>query len=125
MEYFVFQDDQLWSGSDAQVLDLARQEIVKLGLVQAVEVEDGTVIRMPKAYPMYDAGWTEHITRVRGYLESNLSNLQLIGRNGLHKYNNQDHSMVTGLCAARNILGARHDLWAINTEPDYQEESEQ
>jgi protoporphyrinogen oxidase len=95
---------------------------VKLGLAQPDEIQDGTVVRMPKAYPMYDPGWDGQLRRIRDYLGSNFSNLQLVGRNGLHKYNNQDHSMVTALCAARNILGAHHDIWAINTEPDYQEE---
>jgi protoporphyrinogen oxidase len=123
MEYFVFEDNELWSSPDTELLRLAQGEIVKLGLARAEEIQDGTVVRMPKAYPMYDAGWTEHVKRIRDYLESNLSNLQLVGRNGLHKYNNQDHSMVTALCVAGNILGAHHDLWAINTEPDYQEGS--
>ncbi len=122
MEYFVFADDDLWSRPDEELVSLARQEIGRLGLVRPEEVEEGTVVRMPKAYPMYDPGWVERVRCVREYVESSLSNLQLVGRNGLHKYNNQDHSMMTALCAARNILGAHHDLWAINTEPDYQEE---
>jgi protoporphyrinogen oxidase len=122
MEYFVFENDELWSSPDADLLALARREIVQLGLARADEIEDGTVVRMPKAYPMYDPGWNEQLKLVRDYLETNLRNVLLVGRNGLHKYNNQDHSMVTALCAARNILGAHHDIWAINTEPDYQEE---
>ena len=76
---------------------------------------------MPKAYPMYDAGWVRRVDIIRRYLETALPNLQLVGRNGMHKYNNQDHSMMTALCAARNIMGASHDLWAINTEPEYHE----
>ncbi|HEX9760614.1 MAG TPA: hypothetical protein VGA40_06825, partial [Candidatus Acidoferrales bacterium] len=83
---------------------------------------DGTVVRMPKAYPMYDAGWTEQVETIRQWIEQTLPNLQMVGRNGMHKYNNQDHSMMTALCAARNILGEKHDLWAINTEADYHEE---
>jgi len=79
-------------------------------------------VRMPKAYPIYQERYTEQVDVIRRYLEQNLTNLQLVGRNGMHKYNNQDHSMMTAIGAARNILGAHHDLWAINTEPDYQEE---
>ncbi|SPE31691.1 Amine oxidase [Acidobacteriia bacterium SbA2] len=122
MEYFVFENDELWSRPDRELLTLARREIAQLGLAEEGEIEDGTVLRMPKAYPMYDPGWDENLKRIRAYLESELANLQLVGRNGLHKYNNQDHSMVTALCAARNVLGAHHDIWAINTEPDYHEE---
>lgn len=122
MEYFVFQGDDLWSSPDAELIARARREIVQLGLVRAEEIIDGTVVRMPKAYPMYDSGWTEQITLIRSYLEKTIPNLQLVGRNGMHKYNNQDHSMMTALCAARNIMGAHYDLWAINSEPEYHEE---
>ena len=116
-------NDELWSSPDENLLELARREIEQLGLVRPEEILDGTVVRMPKAYPMYDTGWSEHVRTIRQYLESNLPNLQLVGRNGMHKYNNQDHSMMTALCAARNVAGAGYDLWAINTEPDYQEET--
>jgi len=122
MEYFVFQDDELWSSSDDKLIDLARKEIVQLGLVRPEEIEDGTVVRMPKAYPIYQEDYAKQVNVIRDYVEQNLTNLQLVGRNGMHKYNNQDHSMMTALGAARNILGAHNDLWAINTEPDYQEE---
>jgi hypothetical protein len=74
---------------------------------------------------MYDAGWVRRVDIIRRYLQTALSNLQLVGRNGMHKYNNQDHSMMTALCAARNIMGADHDLWAINTEPEYHEEKQE
>jgi protoporphyrinogen oxidase len=122
LEYFVFEDDQLWKASDAELIELATREVVQLGLVRREEIEDGTVVRMPKAYPMYDNGWTRNVDCIRRYLESNLQNLQLVGRNGMHKYNNQDHSMMTALLAARNIMGAKYDLWAVNTEPEYHEE---
>jgi len=122
MEYFVFENDELWSSPDDQLIELAKREIVQLGLARAEEIEDGTVVRMPKAYPMYDNGWADQVQTIRRYLETTLPNLQLVGRNGMHKYNNQDHSMMTALCAARNILGENHDLWAINTEADYHEE---
>jgi protoporphyrinogen oxidase len=125
MEYFVFENDDLWSSSDEDLISLAKREIEQLGLVRAEEIEDGAVVRMPKAYPMYDGGWVRRVDTIRQYLESALPNLQLVGRNGMHKYNNQDHSMMTALCAARNIMGAKHDLWAINTEPEYHEEKKE
>ena len=122
MEYFVFENDELWSSSDEKLLELARREIVELGLVRPEEIEDGTVVRMQKAYPMYDEDWAAQVDTIRGYLGENMPNLQLVGRNGMHKYNNQDHSMITALYAARNICGANYDLWAVNTEADYHEE---
>jgi protoporphyrinogen oxidase len=121
MEYFVFENDDLWSSPDERLLQLARREIAELGLAQAEEIQDGVVVRALKAYPIYDVDWAEQVGQIREYIDSNLRNLQLVGRNGMHKYNNQDHSMMTALCAARNLCGASHDLWAINTEPDYQE----
>jgi len=123
MEYFVFENDELWSSPDDRLVELACKEIAQLGLVRPEEIEDGAVVRMPKAYPLYQESYTQQVKVIRHYLEQNLTNLQLVGRNGMHKYNNQDHSMMTALGAARNILGAHHDLWAINTEPDYQEEN--
>ena len=124
MEYFVFENDELWSSSDEALIALAIREIVQLGLVRSEEIEDGAVVRMLKAYPMYDGGWAQRVETIRSYLATAMPNLQLVGRNGMHKYNNQDHSMMTALCAARNILGAKHDLWAINTEPEYHEEKQ-
>jgi hypothetical protein len=112
----------MWNCADAKLIKLATQEIVKLGLVREDEIVDGTVVRMPKAYPMYDNGWLEKVDLIHRYLDANLRNLQLVGRNGMHKYNNQDHSMMTALYAARNIMGANYDLWAVNTEPEYHEE---
>ena len=122
MEYFVFEHDSLWSSRDDELISLAKHEIAALGLATQEEIQDGVVVRMPKAYPMYDQGWLKQIAVIRNYIEAVLPNLQLVGRNGMHKYNNQDHSMITAQCAARNILGANYDLWAINSEPDYHEE---
>jgi protoporphyrinogen oxidase len=122
MEYFVFENDELWSAADNKLVAMAKKEIAKLGLVREDEVIDGTVVRMPKAYPMYDAGWHEQVQLIRNWIETHLPNLQLVGRNGMHKYNNQDHSMMTALYAARNILGESHDLWAVNTDEEYHEE---
>ena len=125
MEYFVFENDELWSSPDDKLLQMARREIVELGLVKPEEIEDGTVVRMRKAYPMYDEDWAAQVDTIRAYLSENMRNLQLVGRNGMHKYNNQDHSMITALYAARNICGADYDLWAVNTEPDYHEEKKE
>jgi protoporphyrinogen oxidase len=121
MEYFVSEGDTLWNLSDEQLIALAKQELELIGLARAAQVIDGTVKRMRKAYPVYDASYREHLGIVRGYLDA-FENLQTIGRNGMHKYNNQDHSMMTGLLAARNILGAQHDVWTVNTDMEYQEE---
>ena len=123
MEYFVFENDDLWSSPDDKLIELAKRELEQLGLVHSHEVEDGCVVRMANAYPMYHSGWAKHVQVIRDYLEGALPNLQVVGRNGMHKYNNQDHSMMTALCAARNILGANFDLWSINTEPEYHEDA--
>ncbi len=121
LEYFVSQGDELWTMSDMELIDLAKQELEYLKLAQPSEVVDGTVKRMRKAYPVYDSTYRHNLDIVRGYLDS-LENFQTVGRNGLHKYNNQDHSMMTALLAARNICGEHHDVWAVNTDVEYQEE---
>lgn len=121
MEYFVSEGDELWTMPDDQLLDLARKELKYLNLAEPEEVVDGAVTRMRKAYPVYDSTYREHLAVVRGYLDS-LENFQTVGRNGLHKYNNQDHSMLTAVLAARNIGGAHHDIWEVNTDMEYQEE---
>ncbi len=106
---------------DDQLIELAKRELSALGLVNQNDVEEGTVVRMPKAYPIYDSTFQNSLDVIRQFL-NRFNNLQLIGRNGMHKYNNQDHSMLTGLLSAENILGANHDLWAINVEQEYHEE---
>ncbi len=121
LEYFVNVGDELWTASDADLVKLGIREMATLGLVEPGEVEDGTVVRMPKAYPVYDGHYRESVDAIRDYLFG-FSNLQVIGRNGQHRYNNQDHSMLSGICAAQNILGAQHDVWAVNVESEYLEE---
>ena len=121
LEYFVSEGDALWSLPDADLLALARRELHAMKLAEPHEVLDGKVKRMRKAYPVYDSTYRENLGIVRGYLDS-LENFQTVGRNGLHKYNNQDHSMMTALLAARNVCGERHDVWAVNTDLEYQEE---
>ena len=110
--------------SDADLITLGTKEIDTIGLVKADQVIDGCVVRMPKAYPVYDDVYQTHLKTIRDWLES-LGNLSLAGRNGMHKYNNQDHSMMTALLVARNILGQGHfDPWKVNTDAEYHEEGE-
>ena len=120
MEYFCSRGDGLWETRDADLIDRASHELAQLGLASREDVSDGVVVRMPKAYPVYDATYRDHLDAVREELDR-IQNLQLIGRNGMHKYNNQDHSMLAAIRAVENLRGARHDLWAINTELEYHE----
>lgn len=121
LEYFCFEGDGMWTMSDQNLLELGKRELEVLGLVRARDVEDGIVVRVPKAYPVYDSTYQHCLEVVRRFL-SQIENLQLVGRNGMHKYNNQDHSMLTAMLAVRNILGENFDLWAVNTDPEYHEE---
>jgi protoporphyrinogen oxidase len=121
MEYFCFEGDGLWESSDDGLLALAGAELEQLGLASASQVADGTVIRMPKAYPIYDAEYREHVDVVRSFIDP-IPNLHTVGRNGMHKYNNQDHSMLTAMMAVWNMQGAQHDIWAVNTDFEYHEE---
>ncbi len=126
LEYFCFEGDGLWSLTDAELVDLGRREVAQLGLVKAEDVLDGCVVRMPKAYPVYDAVYKRGIAAVQRFL-AEVPNLQLVGRNGMHRYNNQDHSMLTAMLAARNIVsdltgqGPRYDLWRVNVDEEYHE----
>ncbi len=121
LEYFLWDKDEEWSWSQDRLIELGIRECAQIGLIDPREVKDGTVVRMEKAYPVYDQTYQESVDIIRRYLET-FSNLQTIGRNGLHRYNNQDHSMLTGVYAAGNIVGERHDVWAVNTEKEYHEE---
>src|SRR6202008_878267 len=94
-----------------------------IGLIDPDKVVDGTVVRVPKAYPVYDEGYLAAVNVVRQYREG-FSNLQVAGRNGMHKYNNQDHSMVTAMLAVQNLLGGRYDVWDVNADDEYHEESD-
>ncbi|HJQ85128.1 MAG TPA: NAD(P)/FAD-dependent oxidoreductase [Candidatus Binatia bacterium] len=122
LEYFCSEGDDLWNASDAELIDLGSREVERLGLARRDEVQDGCVVRVPKAYPVYDASYREHLARVRSFVDG-LANLATVGRNGLHRYNNQDHAMLTGMLAVRNLVhGERNDLWSVNTEQEYHEE---
>jgi protoporphyrinogen oxidase len=122
LEYFCFQGDDLWEMDDDKLVELATKEIDQLGLASRDKVEKGYVTRVPLAYPMYDADYAPRVAAIREWLEG-FENLQQVGRNGLHRYNNSDHSMLTSIRAVENILdGADHDLWAVNVESVYHEE---
>jgi protoporphyrinogen oxidase len=122
MEYFCFEGDGLWSMRDEDLVALATREIQQLGLGRAEKVKIGFVVRVHKAYPMYDAEYAERVKTIRHWLDG-IVNLQQVGRNGLHRYNNSDHSMLTAMRAVDNILlGTRHDIWAVNAESAYHEE---
>ncbi len=121
LEYFCSENDSLWSSTDEQLIALAKNEIATLGLADQSKVVDGAVVRQPKAYPLYDHDYRTNVAKVREFLEVEAPNLQVAGRNGMHKYNNQDHAMMTGLMAARNIMGGSYDLWRVNSDAEYLE----
>jgi protoporphyrinogen oxidase len=123
MEYFCQEGDELWRSSDEELIRLASQELEHLGLAKVSDVVDGTVIRQDKAYPVYDSDYREALDMIRGWL-AGLENLQVVGRNGMHRYNNQDHSMLTAMLAVQNLLGGAHDLWEVNVEREYHEDIE-
>jgi protoporphyrinogen oxidase len=122
LEYFCFAGDGLWNASDAELVKLGKAELGQLGLVEPADVQEGNVVRMEKAYPVYYSGYQDDIELIRRGL-SRFANFQVIGRNGMHKYNNQDHSMMTALLAARNLSGSHFDLWRVNTDAEYHEEA--
>ncbi len=121
MEYFCFEGDGLWTSSDEELIRRASGELDQLGLGRASEVVDGSVVRMPKAYPIYDSTYRQHLDVLRTYIDP-ISNLHTVGRNGMHKYNNQDHSMLTAMMTVWNLQGASHDVWDVNTDYEYHEE---
>jgi protoporphyrinogen oxidase len=122
MEYFCFEGDDVWSMPDDDLVRMATAEIQKLGLAQAGDVKFGFAVRVHKAYPIYDAEYAERLETIREWLDG-IPNLIQVGRNGLHRYNNSDHSMLTAMRAVDNILrGTNHDIWAVNAESVYHEE---
>lgn len=121
LEYFCFEGDGLWTSDDRELIALGTRELESLGLASAADVRDGTVVRMPKAYPVYDSMYAEHLAVVREHIDG-LQNFHTVGRNGMHKYNNQDHSMLTAMMAIANMRGAAHDVWSVNTDYEYHEE---
>jgi protoporphyrinogen oxidase len=122
LEYFCTQGDAVWTMADADLIEMGRREIDRIGLARSEDVVDGCVVRVEKAYPVYDSYYREHLSVVRQFIDG-LENCQTIGRNGLHRYDNQDHAMLTGMLAVRNLaLGQQNDLWSVNTDQEYHEE---
>jgi protoporphyrinogen oxidase len=123
MEYFVFEGDELWARGDDELVALATAELAAIGLVEAPLVQRGYVVRMPKAYPVYDDTYREAVDTIRHWLAAEVPNVHPVGRNGMHKYNNQDHSMYTAMLSVENIvMGAGHDIWSVNVDEEYHEE---
>jgi protoporphyrinogen oxidase len=122
VEYFCFEDDEIWEMSDERAVQMAAEDLETIGVLDPGQVSNGVKVRVPKAYPMYDAGYREAVAEIRGYLE-HFENLKTFGRNGLHRYNNQDHSMWTAILGTLNHTdGASHDVWSVNTKAEYLEE---
>ncbi|NUT36053.1 MAG: NAD(P)/FAD-dependent oxidoreductase [Hamadaea sp.] len=123
LEYFVSVGDDLWEAADDDLVRMATDELERLNLVQPGAVETGYVVRMPKAYPVYDERYQRNVDVIRDWLAQAVPNVHPVGRNGMHRYNNQDHSMMTAMLTAENILtGAGHDIWAVNVEEEYHEQ---
>ncbi len=121
MEYFCQENDGLWDSTTEELIALATRELAHLGLAKESDVSGGFIVRQPKAYPVYDTEYREAVDTLAAWIDG-LENFQSVGRNGMHRYNNQDHSMLTAIYAARNILGGKHDLWDVNVERSYHEE---
>jgi protoporphyrinogen oxidase len=126
LEYFCFEGDGLWSSTDEELLGLTARELEQTGLARASDVSDGCVVRQPKAYPVYDDDYAAQVAAVRAEIEERFPTLHLAGRNGMHKYNNQDHAMMTGILCAENILAGRrvYDVWRVNQDAEYHEEGD-
>jgi protoporphyrinogen oxidase len=122
LEYFCFAGDELWEMDDDELVELGMRELEQLGLAKRDKLQFGFAVRVPKAYPMYDAEYAERVSTIRRWLDG-VENLQQVGRNGLHRYNNSDHSMLTSMRAVDNLTkGTDHDIWAVNAESAYHEE---
>ncbi len=126
LEYFCFEGDGLWTANDAELIELGKRELQQIGLAEAADVVDGCVVRQPKAYPVYDDGYAHKVEKIRREIESRFPTLHLVGRNGMHKYNNQDHAMMTAMLCVKNILSGSpvYDLWRVNEDAQYHEEGD-
>jgi protoporphyrinogen oxidase len=123
LEYFCFEHDGLWDSSDSDLIRLAKRELIQIGLAKERDFLDGCVVRQKKAYPVYDDDYARHVATVREELDHRYPNLHLVGRNGMHKYNNQDHAMMTAMLCVENILADTrvYDLWHVNSDAEYHE----
>jgi protoporphyrinogen oxidase len=123
LEYFCFEGDGVWAAKDSDLLELAKRELEAVGLASASDVLDGCVVRQPKAYPVYDDDYARHVDLVRAELEDRFPTLHPVGRNGMHKYNNQDHAMMTAMLTVENIAAGRriYDVWKVNQDAEYHE----
>jgi protoporphyrinogen oxidase len=126
LEYFCFEGDGLWNAPDSELIALAKKEVAHIGLVLSDEVVDACVVRQAKAYPVYDEEYRDNVAAIRLDLEGSYPTLHMVGRNGMHKYNNQDHAMMTAMLTAQNILAGerRYDVWNVNEDAEYHEAGE-
>ena len=123
LEYFCFEHDGLWDSTDSHLVDLAKRELIQIGLAKQGDFVDGCVVRQKKAYPVYDDDYAENVAVIRRELETRYPNLHIVGRNGMHKYNNQDHAMMTAMLCVENVLADAklYDLWQVNSDAEYHE----
>jgi protoporphyrinogen oxidase len=123
LEYFCFEGDGMWTSSDRDLIGMAERELLKIGLAEPGDVVDGCVVRQPKAYPVYDDSYAEHVETIQNEIEERFPGLHLVGRNGMHKYNNQDHAMMTAMLTVRNIIASAklYDVWRVNQDAEYHE----
>jgi protoporphyrinogen oxidase len=126
LEYFCFEGDGLWNAPDSELIALAKKEVAQIGLFSPDDVVDACVVRQPKAYPVYDEGYRDNVAAIRLDLEGSYPTLHVVGRNGMHRYNNQDHAMMTAMLTARNILAGQrlYDVWNVNEDAEYHEAGE-
>ena len=126
LEYFCFEGDGVWTAKDEDLVELGKRELEKIGLAAAADVVDGCVVRQAKAYPVYDDDYAANVEKIRRELEARFPTLHLVGRNGMHKYNNQDHAMMTAMLCVRNIVAGSplYDLWGVNQDAEYHESGE-
>jgi len=122
LELFVNEGDEWWTMADEDLIEHGKRELEQIGLVPASHVEAGYVVRMPKAYPFYDAHYKANVAKLAEWIAQNTPNVYPVGRNGMHRYNNQDHSMFTAMLSVENMFGAHHDIWSVNVEQEYHEE---
>ena len=126
MEYFCFEGDDFWTRGDAGLIACATRELVRLGLARPGDVSDGFVVRQKKAYPVYDPGYADRVQAIRRFVETECPGLHLVGRNGMHRYNNQDHAMMTAMLAVENVVAGkpRYDVWKVNQDAEYVEDGD-